>query len=421
MKQDNEHPGRGESSAAKPQRQATQPPPMPPLPGESDTLKKARDLIIRGPQSTATRSGATPTQRPTQTVMTPTQPSTRQPTPPAQPMPRAVQGQPSPNKALPRRSGRLYQRPDGSLVPDRRTPRPTMLHGTTAPPPVASMRGGTAEVILELPTHYAVKETAQQEDAALVADKSNDHAPATAAQAPTPQVCQICGGAGFLRVDVPLGHPSFGKTIVCACRKRELERRRREELWRISRLEAFSEMTFEAFNHAWPGTQEAYEVARVYAEEMIPPWLLFSGKCGCGKTHLAAAIANARFVQGDLVLFTVVPQLLDHLRATFAPNSESTYDTLFEKVREAGLLILDDLGAEYSTPWAQEKLFQIINHRYMHSLPTVITTNQPLGMMDDRIRSRLSDIRLVRHVAITADDFRPRNATTRGRWDTPRW
>ena len=54
------------------------------------------------------------------------------------------------------------------------------------------------------------------------------------------------------------------------------------------------------------------------------------------------------------------------------------YDELFEKVCNAPLLILDDLGVQASTPWAKEKLDQLLNHRYIHELPTVITTSIPI-------------------------------------------
>src|SRR5260370_41930468 len=96
------------------------------------------------------------------------------------------------------------------------------------------------------------------------------------------------------------------------------------------------------------------------------------------------------------VFFAVVPDLLDHLRATFAPGSDVSYDNLFETVKTSSLLILDDLGTQSSTQWAQEKLFQILNHRYTMNLPTVITTNEPIGKLDEHLRARLEDRRVLR-------------------------
>ena len=90
-------------------------------------------------------------------------------------------------------------------------------------------------------------------------------------------------------------------------------------------------------------------------------------------------------------MFVVVPDLLDHLRATFSPNSPTTLDKLFEQVRSVPLLILDDLGTESATPWAREKLFQLLNHRYAARLPTVITTADYVDKIDERLRTRMLD------------------------------
>jgi DNA replication protein DnaC len=150
---------------------------------------------------------------------------------------------------------------------------------------------------------------------------------------------------------------------------------------------------------------EAYEISRQYAADPYG-WLVFRGGVGSGKTHLAAAIANEAVRSRVPVLFAVVPDLLDHLRATFSPTSSIQYDEMFEGVRSTFLLVLDDLGTESATPWAQEKLFQLINHRYNNQLPTVITTNRRLESLDERIVSRIGDRVLCTIVEITARDYR---------------
>lgn len=151
--------------------------------------------------------------------------------------------------------------------------------------------------------------------------------------------------------------------------------------------------------------RQTFAQAQGFAEEPIG-WLIFKGSYGCGKTHLAAAIANYRIERGHPALFVVVPDLLDHLRATFSPTSEVTYDERFESIRTTPLLILDDLGTHAASPWAQEKLYQIFNHRYNARLPTVITTNHELEEIDVRLRSRMVDPALATICTILAPDFR---------------
>ncbi|MBC8170954.1 MAG: ATP-binding protein, partial [Anaerolineae bacterium] len=153
--------------------------------------------------------------------------------------------------------------------------------------------------------------------------------------------------------------------------------------------------------------QMAFSTAQEYSSSPTG-WLLLEGTYGCGKTHLAAAVANLRLRQGDPVLFITSPDLLDHLRAAYAPNSDSTYDETFDRVRNTPLLILDDLGVENPSAWAQEKLFQLLNHRYNHNLPTIITTNMNIDRLDARVRSRLLDDTRTHRVSITAPDYRTR-------------
>ena len=132
---------------------------------------------------------------------------------------------------------------------------------------------------------------------------------------------------------------------------------------------------------------------------------MFNGPYGCGKTHLAAAIGNAQADIGQPPLFISVSELLDHLRATFSPNSPTSLDRRFEEIRTAPMLILDALGEQSPTPWAAKKLFQLLDYRYVNKLPTVITTAKYLDELDPRIQSRLNDERLCSVCAITAQGY----------------
>ena len=133
---------------------------------------------------------------------------------------------------------------------------------------------------------------------------------------------------------------------------------------------------------------------------------MLTGTYGCGKTHLAAAIGNYRRWMGESPVFVVVPDLLDHLRATFSPTSNASYDELFNRVKSAPLLVLDDLGTQSATPWAREKLYQIFNERYNAKLPTVITMSSNLEDLDARIRSRMLDTRVCTIFEILAPSYR---------------
>jgi DNA replication protein DnaC len=226
--------------------------------------------------------------------------------------------------------------------------------------------------------------------------------------------CPICKGAGFVHPLLPSGKPDYSQVIPCRCVQKELAQERQARLRRYSGLdlELLKNMTFDNFD--WKrvnlppeqrqNLEEAYRLALDFAKSP-DGWVVFQGVNGCGKTHLAAAIANYRLQAGKPVLFIVVPDFLDHLRSTFSPESTVSYDQLFEEVKNAPLLILDDLGEQSTTPWAQEKLYQVINYRYNARLPTVVTTNCSTDELDPPISSRLVDPKISVLFNIVAPDY----------------
>lgn len=225
--------------------------------------------------------------------------------------------------------------------------------------------------------------------------------------------CPRCGGLGFVGRDVPIDDPEFGKLEICACRLAQVTAARRNQLFSLSNLDALRNLTFETFKprgRVGLGTfqadslEQAFNTAQNFAG-VLTGWLLLTGTYGSGKTHLAAAVANQAVGMGVETIFLTVADLLDWLRFAYN-NTDSNFEERFNQIRSIPLLLIDDFGTQSSTQWAQEKLFQIINHRYINKLPTVITSNHTLSDFEPRIRSRLQDPDLVVHVEILAPDFR---------------
>jgi len=212
---------------------------------------------------------------------------------------------------------------------------------------------------------------------------------------------------------LPSGKPDFSQVVACQCVRGELDKERKHRLQHYSGLaELHKSMTFDNFDRRVnlppeqrQNLEEAFRLAVDFAKAP-DGWLVFTGVNGCGKTHLAAAIANERLKAGKSILFVVVPDFLDHLRSTFSPESKVSYDQLFEEVRNTPLLILDDFGEQATTPWAQEKLYQVINYRYNDRKPTVITTCCSPDEIESRISSRMVDHQFSLVFNIMAPDFR---------------
>ncbi|QRN83215.1 ATP-binding protein [Chloroflexota bacterium] len=232
-------------------------------------------------------------------------------------------------------------------------------------------------------------------------------------QMPGDPNCPICQGIGWLRRDLPIDHPDFGKIVPCSCRAEEVTQSARSRLYRMSSLDALKDLRFENFEKRGrvglgmlqaDSLENAFNQSKTFAENR-EGWLLLMGRFGCGKTHLAAAIANAAIEASVPTLFLTVPDLLDWLRFAYG-GSEMSFEDRFEEIREIPLLILDDFGTQNATAWAQEKIFQIINHRYVNQLPTVITSNIMIDDFEGRIRSRVQDPNLVTVVKILAPDYR---------------
>lgn len=236
--------------------------------------------------------------------------------------------------------------------------------------------------------------------------------------------CTRCGDAGFLAAGVEYGSPDFGTVRPCPCQSGVVETRRRERVAETglgSLPRAATDCTFATFQRdLTPESRLAFDAVRFWTEGRIESWVLLAGANGTGKSHLCYAATRRLIDRGESAVYALVPELLDGFRACLGrqqawerqPDSMKpvTFEEAFADVLTADWLILDDLGAERATDWADERLFLLIDARYRNCQPLLITTNCAADSLPKRIASRLKDTALCRIVDTGDADQRPRNA-----------
>lgn len=106
----------------------------------------------------------------------------------------------------------------------------------------------------------------------------------------------------------------------------------------------------------------------------------FWGNVGAGKTHTATALAN-ELMEKKLVevLFLNMPETATRVKNTFNTEVKTPDSKLFRRMKEADLLVLDDLGVEKYSDWLSDQVYQIVDHRWRNHMPMIITSNQSLN------------------------------------------
>lgn len=170
------------------------------------------------------------------------------------------------------------------------------------------------------------------------------------------------------------------KKIAKADAERKVKRLREasmmESRFKDARFENFQKTKYNVKN---------YDICRRYVDafdKMLEKdvGLLMYGDVGTGKSYAAACIANELIDKGIPVIMTSFVKLL-YLFGSNDPDKKYESDRLLERLMRCKLAILDDLGAERSSDYALERIYDVINSRDERKLPTIVTTNIQLEEM----------------------------------------
>lgn len=200
--------------------------------------------------------------------------------------------------------------------------------------------------------------------------------------------------------------PNYDQLIPCpeaGCLQDSIRKYRTTDLVAVKQGVTAPDQIFGTFR-AVKGTEDALKWATAFATDDIK-WffLLIHGGVGNGKTHLCNAIARKMLARGMNVQIYTATKLLGRLRAGM---QDHTTDSILAELKEVLVLIIDDMGVEYGSPWEAATLEDLLTSRWAIGMPTVVTTNLDPSQLPSRIRSRFEDKKYARAVANTAPDYR---------------
>ncbi|WP_133000242.1 ATP-binding protein [Luteimonas arsenica] len=179
--------------------------------------------------------------------------------------------------------------------------------------------------------------------------------------------------------------------------KAKMERHKLHERIRASGIPGgFLEESLDSYIADNPGQQKALSVARDYVANFGEHVysgrnLLFTGKPGCGKTHLAVAIGMALMKMGASVRWTTASDMTRRFTDTWGRREGENETQVLADLTGADLLILDEAGVQSGSEVELRTIFNVIDGRYREKLPTLVASNLSIKNLTPYVGERVID------------------------------
>lgn len=211
-----------------------------------------------------------------------------------------------------------------------------------------------------------------------------------------------CGGLYYRRISISPAGIMLNERTACKCvtqyqaynpeqqLKRELEHNKQLVAANVDRLfksinlindPLHQRMTLDNFKVESKSQKQALYFFRQY--QLGSGGICLYGYAGRGKTHLAMGLAQRIKAQGHSVIVLKVIDLLNRIKKSYEGKSLDTETDVINTLRNVELLVIDDIGVENSTDWANEKLYEIIDYRHKRK-PVLFTTNLSGKEIEDK-------------------------------------
>jgi len=201
--------------------------------------------------------------------------------------------------------------------------------------------------------------------------------------------CSKCQDSGYIDIK------------MCSCLKELLftEGIKSSGIGRLIEEQSFDNFDISVYDDAEvrSNMEKVLDKARKFADGFDGKYrgrnLLFIGKTGTGKTHISTSIARAVIAKGYGVIYDSAQNIINDFENDKFHSGYGKQENSSDKYLDCDLLIIDDLGTEFSTPFSVSCLYNIFTTRRNRGLSTIVSTNlsaeEITKKYDDRIYSRI--------------------------------
>lgn len=215
-------------------------------------------------------------------------------------------------------------------------------------------------------------------------------------------MCKLCSDVGFVRKDVPLSHPDFGKAFPCACL---VEKRKTTMLSKLNTLDGLTASErARSFDSMQGNKFQGKALERLRAAEF--GIILLHGNPGVGKTHLMHCVINHAKANGRVAVYATMTDVLDYLREAFSPKNEEPFEERWRLLLECPVLCVDELDEFSVTGWARERFLRLIDERWRQrdTKLTVFALNGDPTTLLPKVASRIMQGEVIE---LRSPDLRP--------------
>jgi DNA replication protein DnaC len=239
--------------------------------------------------------------------------------------------------------------------------------------------------------------------------------------------CEVCGGLGFVRYEVPLNDPRFGRLYACPANCsaiHTIQEQRRGRIEKYAALPAeYAGLTFETFDRLPEVAREGKASGRWLAGAFVDTmpsgyvqlgdgeprnWLVLFGPHGRGKTGLAAAIVNALTERGQQSLYIRLQDFIEAVQKRYQRSRSSdgygddfgadTAETVIEHAKTAPVLVMDEFDVPDRLISADKLSIveKVVRYRHGNRLPTVLTANLGPDQFEERWGTTIASVVMAR-------------------------